>query len=90
MLEKKLIQTISAMAGAGLMGMFAAYLIYGKIGGDYISIETLFSPGNNILESAAQSLSEIEAMRNKILAGGVAGVLIGLFAPALHAHYKNI
>lgn len=84
-----MIQTISAMCGAGLLGMTVAYLVFGKMGGDYISLSTIFSTGDNMLENAAQSLAGIDAIRNKILAGGVAGVLSGLIIPALSTHLQR-
>lgn len=89
MLQKKLMQIIGAMVGAGLLGMIVAYLIYGKIAGDYLSLSTIFSTSDNMLESAAQSLAGIDDIRNKILAGGVAGVLTGLIIPVLSAHLQK-
>ena len=78
MIKKLLIQVLSAAVGTGVLGLIVGYLIYGKIAGDYVSLSTIFSPSGNILESAAQSISGIDAIRTKILISGGVGALIGL------------
>mgnify|MGYP003590354535 CR=1 FL=1 len=83
MLQKKLVQIISAMAVAGLLGMIAVYLVCGKIDGDFVGFCAIFSPGQPAPENVPHSLAAMDGLRNKILAGGVAGVLFGLVAPVL-------
>ncbi len=64
--------TILTLAGLGI-----GYAIFGKWGGEYVSLKTLFSFGGNGLQSAFRSLSGLEDMRNKILACGAAGAVVG-------------
>lgn len=83
MVQKKLALMLIAMAGFGLLGVVVAYLIFGKVDGDYISLGIIFSASSNFAENPAQSLLGIDDIRIKVLAGGVAGVLTGLFAPLM-------
>ena len=87
MMKKLLLQAVGAAAGTGVVGLIVGYLVYGKIAGEYVSLGTLLSPGGNLLESAAQSLAGIDAIRTKILTCGGVGAVIGLiarFLPALN------
>ena len=61
-----------------LLGLGAGYAVFGKIAGSYVSIDTLLSFGGNAFESAIRSISGIDAMRNKILLCGAAGVVVGV------------
>ena len=88
MLQRKLAQMIGAMAGAGLLGMAAAYWICGTAPGGHVGLGALFSPNRPGLESAAPTSAEIDGIRCKILAGGSAGVWIGLAVSACAARRK--
>ena len=81
MLQKRLAQMIVAMAGIGLLGMIAAYLICGKIDGDYVGFGSVFSPERPMAEDSFISQAEVDGIRNKVFAGGCAGILIGLSLP---------
>lgn len=59
------------------IGLALGYAIFGKWGGDYVSLKTLFSFGGNRFENAFRSLSGIEDIRNKILLCGAAGAVVG-------------
>ena len=61
-----------------LSGMIVGYLFFGKWGGEYVSMKTLFTFGGNGFQSALRSISGIEDMRNKILICGAAGAAVGL------------
>ncbi|GAB1232731.1 hypothetical protein UT5_12360 [Ferrigenium sp. UT5] len=61
-----------------LVGLGAGYAIFGKWGGEYVSLQTLFSFGGNRLQGAFRSLSGIEDIRNKVLLCGAAGAVVGL------------
>lgn len=64
-----------------VLGLIVGYAYFGKWGGDYVSLKTLFSFGGNAFQSAFRSISGIEEMRNKILICGAAGAAVGaLFA----------
>jgi len=62
------------------LGLGAGYAVFGKLAGNYVSIDTLLSFGGNAFENAISSIAGIDAIRNKILlcgaAGGVVGVLL--------------
>ena len=88
MLQKLLIQMIGAMAGAGWLGMIAVYLICGKIEGHYVGFSSVLSPNRPIPECAFLSQAETSGLRNKILAGGCAGVLFGLGMPVWPTRHK--
>lgn len=61
-----------------LSGLIVGYLLFGKWGGEYVSMKTLFTFGGNGFQSALRSISGIEDMRNKILVCGAAGAVVGL------------
>ena len=89
MLQKKLMLMIGSMVCLGLLGMFVAYLIFGQIAGDYISLSAIFTPSDKTLESANLSLVALDEIRINIFAGGVAGFLSGLAVPLLAARLKG-
>ena len=89
MLQKKLIQTIAAIAGAGMLGMLVVYLACGKIDGNYVGPATLFSPEDPVPEAADAERAETGCLCNRILAGGSAGILAGLGTTALLLRRKN-
>ena len=61
-----------------VLGLIAGYAVFGKWGGEYVSLKTLFSFGGNAFKSMFLSISGIEEMRNKILLSGAAGAVAGL------------
>jgi hypothetical protein len=71
----KKISLVLAFATAGLI---VGYLFFGKWGGEYVSLKTLFAFGDNGFQSAFRSISGIEDMRNKVLLCGAAGAVLGL------------
>jgi len=73
------ILSVTAFAAVGLI---AGYIFFGKWGGDYVSLKTLFSFGGNRFENAFRSISGIEDMRNKILICGAVGAIVGLMVPS--------
>lgn len=81
MLQKRLAQTIAAMAGAGCLGMLVAFLICGKIEDRYVDFGSVLSFRREMPESSSITQAERDGIRNKIYAGGCAGILIGLSLP---------
>lgn len=69
---------ISFVLAFAVSGLIIGYLIFGKWGGEYVSLKTLFSFGGNGFQSAFRSLSGVEDMRNKVLLCGAAGAIVGL------------
>lgn len=74
-MNKKNLISIAAFAALGLI---IGYAIFGKWGGEYVSLKTLFSFGGNGIQSAFRSISGIEDMRNKVLLCGAAGAVVGV------------
>ncbi|MGD9780582.1 MAG: hypothetical protein AB7V14_00355 [Kiritimatiellia bacterium] len=89
MLQRKLALMIAAMAGAGLLGMIAVYLICGTVSGDRVGLGAVFCPSRPALEDAGKPPAEIDGVRNKILAGGCTGIWIGLAFAAFAARPRN-
>lgn len=73
-------KTILSISTFTIFGLIAGYAIFGKLGGEYVSLKTLFSFGGNAIFRAFQSISGLEDMRNKILLCGVAGGAVGILA----------
>lgn len=61
-----------------LLGLGGGYAVFGKLAGSYVSIDTLLSFGGNAFQHAFRSISGIDAIRNKILLCGAAGVVVGM------------
>jgi hypothetical protein len=73
-MNKKNLISIGAFAALGLV---IGYAIFGKWGGEYVSLKTLFSFGGNGFQSTFRSISGIEDMRNTVLLCGAAGAIVG-------------
>jgi hypothetical protein len=61
----------------GLAGMAIGYWLFGKIGGEYVGLEVIFSTDTNYLKKAVRSIAGIEEIRSKILWCGAAGAALG-------------
>ncbi len=73
-------KNILSVAAFTALGLIIGYAIFGKWGGQYVSLKTLFSFGGGGFESAFRSISGIEDMRNNVLLCGVAGAVVGVLA----------
>ncbi len=73
-------KNILSLLAFAVLGLIVGYAFFGKWGGDYVSLKTLFSFGGNGFQSAFRSISGIEDMRNKILLCGAAGAVVGVLA----------
>ena len=61
-----------------IIGLILGYLIFGRIGGEYVSIKTVFSQSDNALESIGRNLAGLKQMKQNILISGGAGGVLGL------------
>ncbi len=75
-MNKKNLLSVAAFTALGLI---VGYAIFGKWGGEYVSLKSLFTFGGNAFQNAFRSISGIEDMRNKILLCGAAGAVVGVF-----------
>mgnify|MGYP001765506347 CR=1 FL=1 len=82
MLQKLLVRMFGAMAAIGLLGTLVAYSICGKIDGDYVGFRSVFSSDLSTPDDPSTAQPEMDGIRTKVLAGGCAGILIGLGLPA--------
>lgn len=71
-------KNLLSIAAFAVFGLIVGYAIFGKWGGEYVSLKTLFSFGGNAFQGAFRSISGIEDMRNKILISGGVGAVIGV------------
>ncbi len=67
-----------SIAAFTALGLIIGYAIFGKIGGEYVSLKTLFSFGDNAIHRAFLSITGIENMRTKVLLCGATGAVIGV------------
>jgi hypothetical protein len=63
-----------------VLGLIVGDTLFGKWGGEYVSLNTLFSFGGNAFQNVLRSVTGIEDMRNKILFCGAAGAVVGVLA----------
>lgn len=82
MLQKLLLRTIGLMLGAGTFGLLAAHVLFGHLDGVRIGFDVLFSALPPPPEIGTPAPGAIEAIRDKVLAGGCIGLVCGLIAAA--------
>jgi uncharacterized membrane protein YfcA len=71
---------VTLLIVCGVVGLVVGYLVFGKIGNEYIAISTLITGSENILQRAARKIAGIEDMRRNILLMGAGGAVVGLVA----------
>jgi hypothetical protein len=62
----------------GAVGLVFGYLIFGRMAGEYLSIESLVRPSQNVLQKLADSVLGIQRIRQNILISGGVGVAVGI------------
>ncbi|MCU4175152.1 hypothetical protein [Carboxylicivirga sp. N1Y90] len=73
-MQKKLVVILIA----ALAGLVIGYLLFGKIGGEYIDISDIFSSAGGKLGSFARKATGIAKIRTNILLTGGAGAVLGV------------
>ena len=71
-------KTLIVVLILGFAGLAVGYGIFGKIGGEYVDLDVLFSTNKNFLQKAVRSMIGIDEMRSKILWCGAGGAFLGL------------
>lgn len=66
----------------GLIGLIFGYLVFGRIGGEYLTVKQVFQASENVLEDIAASITGLEAARRNIWVSGAVGAGIGLVVGA--------
>lgn len=69
--------------GLGVAGLVFGYLVFGRIAGEYIGLDTLFQSSSNVLEDAFRSLTGLKEARQNILISGGVGAVLGLVVGAV-------
>ena len=67
----------------GVVGLGVGYLIFGRVGGEYLSIGQLLRAPQNLLEDLAESITGIQHARRNVLISGAVGAAVGLVVGAL-------
>jgi hypothetical protein len=70
-------QTVIVVLVLGFAGLAVGYGIFGKIGGEYVDLEVIFSTNKNFLQKAVRSVIGIDEMKSKILWCGAGGAILG-------------
>jgi hypothetical protein len=65
-----------------IIGLVLGYLIFGRMAGEYVKLNAIFSQSENVLESIGRNIAGLEQMRQNILisvgVGGVVGLILSL------------
>jgi hypothetical protein len=62
----------------GIVGLVAGYLIFGRIGGEYIKVKQVLQPSGNLLEDIAESITGVQKARRNIWISGAVGAGVGI------------
>lgn len=61
-----------------IIGLVVGYFIFGRIQGEYIALDTIFSSSENIVESLGRDIAGLESIKQNIMISGGVGALLGL------------
>jgi hypothetical protein len=61
-----------------IIGLILGYLIFGRISGEYVSLDLIFQESDNVIEKLGRNISGLKEMKQNILISGGAGGLLGL------------
>ena len=70
-------KTIILILVLGILGLVLGYLIFGKIGSDYVSIKTIFGSTTKV-GAFVNEVTGISKIKQNILISGGIGALLGL------------
>ncbi len=61
----------------GLIGLVAGYLLFGRVGGSYISPMELIAPSSDLFSRLGRAVRGVEEVRRQVLISGGVGALAG-------------
>ena len=64
----------------GIVGLVVGYLIFGRVAGEYIPIQTIFRLPENMIGSMAQNITGVSDARQSIFIAGAVGLGLGVVA----------
>lgn len=71
-------KTLTLIIVFAVIGLVIGYLIFGRIGGEYVSLNAIFGANSNALESFGRKLSGLTQIKQNILISGAVGAILGL------------
>ena len=71
-------------------GLVVGYLIFGRLGGEFIGLGQLFSPAESWLEEIGESITGVKQARQNILISGAIGLGLGILVGALTGRGKTV
>jgi len=67
----------------GVLGLIVGYLIFGRVGGEFVAITDLIRLPDNIFQEFGQAFRGIREIRRNILISGAVGLGVGVLYSAL-------
>lgn len=62
----------------GIIGLIIGYLLFGKMGGEYINVKVIFNSSKSAIESFGRNVSGLAKIKQNILISGGIGAVLGL------------
>ena len=70
-------KTIFLIIVFAILGLVFGYLVFGRISGEYVDIDLIFTDSENVIESLGRRTAGLKQMKQNILISGAGGALIG-------------
>lgn len=67
----------------GLVGLAVGYVIFGRVGGEYLALREVFQPAETILEDIGETITGIQDARRNIWISGAVGGAVGVIVGAV-------
>ena len=67
----------------GLIGLAVGYFIFGRVGGQFLSLQEVFQPAENILEDIGETFTGVQNARRNIWISGAIGGAVGAIVGAV-------
>ena len=76
----------------GIVGLVVGYLIFGRVAGEYIPIQTIFRLPENMIGSMAQNITGVSDARQSICMTGAVGLCLVVVASSAgrRRRYRSI
>lgn len=71
-------KTLTYVILFAVIGLIIGYLLFGKIGNEYVSLKSIFRFSKSGIESFGSGISGLTKIKQNILISGGAGAVIGL------------
>ena len=71
-------RTLTYVILCAIIGLIIGYLLFAKIGNDYVSLKTIFGFSKSGIESFGRGISGLTKIKQNILISGGVGAVLGL------------